>query len=705
MSLTLCLLGCGKKGIRYGDLGDHFADECRKNVVTCRMPRCHAVFPLRDEKTHLERHCLYFRAPCPEGLPRCHPAPPMKDLPKHYQDEHIDKGSFKPPPSFGNRRGTAPTGNPLQLQPHIQAQMKTRPDQILLLQQGFAPGYRQVPSTSKCPKCNRDVPTEEMGSHWKRECNRYYVACACGAKVLLRDMPQHRTSACTQPVRCHCCFGLVAAKDFATHHMLTDPTDKRRCKKSQLGARDVCGECGRAKHEGPCSHLLLCPLDCGEEFMASQMHDHLMYRCKNMIMRCTAGDGRCNFTTNNIEKLIEHHLTECDVTEVTCPCGVSFKTGSSDESTRASRHKQWLAHVLRCDAASAKAAFEVGCLCDKTRKRTLNDLSWHLESSCAAFWSLTPGKKCVVAKNPDEACDLAKAWTTWRDTDAHAMDCPRHEVPCRNKALGCDAKLPQRFMRHHIYHECEYERVDCPNQNAGCEERCLQKDLSAHMKDCPYREVECPDCFHRYPLCETHECDHAETPCPNHGCDAVVKAARLQRHLRDCPARMVHCHKHFSTSHVWERPDCLPRPSHGKIVKERHDGKPENRANAAETIFSLSIYKDMRMSCCGKEVDSAPCKPKTCQNCNKPATTAGCGTTFLCCNKPFQNKPCQEVKETCYTQERRCKYCHVGEKNPNRPSQCEPHCTTCGPMRPGVFCHKMKYADLPKEEREAGAHS
>lgn len=131
-----------------------------------------------------------------------------------------------------------------------------------------------------------------------------------------------------------------------------------------------------------------------------------------------------------------------------------------------------------------------------------------------------------------------------KDSALHLKCCPDRIVPCGNP--HCDFTCKSKNLDMHLKH-CPYRMVTCPNPGcfhlfeqkllkkrdeeddslggdlrrfyARCYLRFAMEELDEHVKDCPFRSVECP---------------HV-------GCRFCCANKNLDKHTKECPFRIVQC--------------------------------------------------------------------------------------------------------------------------------------------------------------------
>ncbi|XP_078097875.1 TNF receptor-associated factor 3-like isoform X2 [Mustelus asterias] len=134
--------------------------------------------------------------------------------------------------------------------------------------------------------------------------------------------------------------------------------------------------------------------------------------------------------------------------------------------------------------------------------------------SCLDTLLSIPGQVCPADQEPLDG------------TEVFTDNCCRKEVlrlmvHCRNNKLGCQQQLALSALEAHLK-SCPFQQVQC--SRSGCSERVRRRDLSDHLThECRLREVVCKYCHKETTLAdlkahEDNECPSSVTARPkNHG--------------------------------------------------------------------------------------------------------------------------------------------------------------------------------------------
>ena len=162
----------------------------------------------------------------------------------------------------------------------------------------------------------------------------------------------------------------------------------------------------------------------------------------------------------------------------------------------------------------------------------------------------------------------------------------------RKKGAGCGWRGRVGQLAAHLG-ECVWELVTCPN--TGCTESMLPKDLPEHGAKCEHRKVPCRHCTKgvSFRCLVEHEgrCQAAEIECPNEGCSVLQCRGCMNRHRAICQEEEITC----------PRPGCDARLLRKKMnahVKKRHLKKAEQQLQRAwAEVAWLKAFSESEQRC------------------------------------------------------------------------------------------------------------
>ncbi|XP_006820423.1 TNF receptor-associated factor 5-like [Saccoglossus kowalevskii] len=76
-----------------------------------------------------------------------------------------------------------------------------------------------------------------------------------------------------------------------------------------------------------------------------------------------------------------------------------------------------------------------------------------------------------------------------RDLSSHIQECGYAEIDCIHKQRGCHAKVERRHLADHLASDCLYSPVTCEY----CNQSLSREDLEEHVRRCPQAPVSCPN--------------------------------------------------------------------------------------------------------------------------------------------------------------------------------------------------------------------
>ena len=130
------------------------------------------------------------------------------------------------------------------------------------------------------------------------------------------------------------------------------------------------------------------------------------------------------------------------------------------------------------------------------------------------------------------------------DLASHLLtECVYEQVPCPNKAAGCNERVPRHASENHASHLCAYRSVVC----AHCVKPVEARALVEHQAACPEAQAECPNAGCGVTLTrggmEDHQrvCGWEEVECPCPGCEELMLRADVAQHVETSGA--VHCQR------------------------------------------------------------------------------------------------------------------------------------------------------------------
>jgi len=151
----------------------------------------------------------------------------------------------------------------------------------------------------------------------------------------------------------------------------------------------------------------------------------------------------------------------------------------------------------------------------------------------------------------------------------------------RKQGAGCKWKGRVGGLAAHLL-ECQWVPVKCPNE--GCTESPPRKDLAEHEATCGMRKVKCAHCEGQmeHQLLAEHEgsCPRATIECPNEGCCHSRNRGFMNLHLEICEHAEVACpypgcdarlpckglDAHMQTSHPEQSPATLLLRAYSRIA-------------------------------------------------------------------------------------------------------------------------------------------
>ncbi|XP_072028231.1 TNF receptor-associated factor 6-like isoform X2 [Amphiura filiformis] len=197
------------------------------------------------------------------------------------------------------------------------------------------------------------------------------------------------------------------------------------------------------------------------------------------------------------------------------------------------------------------------------------------------------------------------------------------KVKCKNVNNGCDWIGELRHLTLHS-EKCQFTTLICPY---GCEETYLRQENDDHLRDCPLRLIDCPDCeekiahkdktAHRLLLCprfpinccmcgrsgvpreempkhtdvQEGDCPNTIVPCTfaNVGCKAKVRRSDIVSHNKESTFH----HLESLVSEVISQKTCLQQQE--EALKESQDNYTSLRSEHDELTRQLADKNDQLM--------------------------------------------------------------------------------------------------------------
>lgn len=119
----------------------------------------------------------------------------------------------------------------------------------------------------------------------------------------------------------------------------------------------------------------------------------------------------------------------------------------------------------------------------------------------------------------------------------------KQSVYCRNKKKGCDWSGVFKDLAAHLSIDCSKELVNCISSD--CPTQTSRKDINEHILQCPYRKIQCPDCFISLTAKEKQEhetrCMMRKVQCTQ-GCNQIIERCNIGNHMKnDCLYTLIEC--------------------------------------------------------------------------------------------------------------------------------------------------------------------
>ena len=184
----------------------------------------------------------------------------------------------------------------------------------------------------------------------------------------------------------------------------------------------------------------------------------------------------------------------------------------------------------------------------------------------------------LSCENEDRGCD----WSgIFEEYDAHVTECGFVVVDCPND--GCTDKLLKKFLHEHLSLACRRRLVQCP----VCKDKVVHEEMQTHPFSCPEVEIKCTnlDCstkvYRRQLAAHRNVCPKTRIRCPygELGCFERVHRKDIQKHLRE------NMDQHFSDALS------LAKSLREKVASVRKE--IELRSSPPYT-FKMTGYKEMK---------------------------------------------------------------------------------------------------------------